>query len=117
MERVDDKVAKYRHLAEAYEVPLMVAVGAHRFTGVTLQHVKDVITGLPAPKMTFQFSPGDPFIGEHPVTAAPVAPWRWPKELAGLLWIENELPFRVAAQINPSAKRQMPRQLLPPDGG
>jgi hypothetical protein len=115
MERVEAKVSKYRELADAYGVPLIVAVGAHRFTGVTLQHVKDTITGLPAPKMTFQFSPGDAYIGEQKVTMAPVPAWKWPQDLAGLLWIENELPFRVAAHINPDATRQMPRQLLPPD--
>ena len=33
MERIGEKVHNYRRLAETYEVPLMVAVGAHRFTG------------------------------------------------------------------------------------
>ncbi|MCW2938591.1 MAG: hypothetical protein JWN00_1576, partial [Actinomycetia bacterium] len=40
MERVEDKVRIYRDLADAHEVPLIVAVGAHRFTGVTLEQVR-----------------------------------------------------------------------------
>ncbi len=117
MQRVEEKVRTYRGLAEAYDIPLMVAVGAHRFTGVTLEHVKDMITGLPSPKMTFQFDTGDPYIGEQTVTAAPVPPWQWPEDLSGLLWIENQLPFRLAARVNQSARRLMPRALLPaPDG-
>lgn len=67
MERVEEKVKTYAELANAYEVPLIVAVGAHRFTGVTLGHVDDILTGLPAPKVTFQFDAGDPYIGEQAV--------------------------------------------------
>jgi hypothetical protein len=116
MERVEEKVHTYRGLAEAYGVPLIVAVGAHRFTGVTLEHVKDMLTGLPAPKITFQFDAGDPYIGEQTVTAAPVPPWQWPEDLAGLLWIESQLPFRLAVCVNRSPRRQMPRALLPTPG-
>jgi hypothetical protein len=39
MERIADKVRKYRELALAYGVPLIIAVGAHRFTGLTLEHL------------------------------------------------------------------------------
>jgi hypothetical protein len=35
MEGIDEKVRKYRGLAVQYRVPLIVAAGAHRFTGVT----------------------------------------------------------------------------------
>jgi hypothetical protein len=52
MEGITEKVRKYKSLAARYEVPLIVAVGAHRFTGVTLQQLDDVLTGLPAPKIT-----------------------------------------------------------------
>jgi hypothetical protein len=58
MEGITEKVRKYKSLAARYEVPLIVAVGAHRFTGVTLQQLDDVLTGLPAPKITFQFNAG-----------------------------------------------------------
>ena len=67
MEGITEKVRKYKNLAARYEVPLIVAVGAHRFTGVTLQQLDDVLTGLPAPKITFQFNAGDPFIGQQTV--------------------------------------------------
>jgi hypothetical protein len=112
MERVGEKVRNYRRLAEAYEAPLMVAVGAHRFTGVTLQYVDDILTGLPAPKISFQFGPGDPYIGEQAVSTAPVPPWQWPEDLAGLLWIDSQLPFNLTPRPNPAARRQMPSALL-----
>jgi hypothetical protein len=114
MQRVEGKVRAYRDLADVYQVPLIVAVGAHRFTGVTLDHVRDMITGLAAPKFTFQFDYGDPYIGGQSMTLAPVPPWPWPDHLAGLLWIENQLPFPIAANVNPHPRRQMPQALLPP---
>jgi hypothetical protein len=86
MERIEGKARSYRTIAERHGVPLVVAVGAHRFTGVTLGHVDDMLTGLPAPKITFQFNAGDPYIGEQTVNMAPVPPWQWPDGLAGLLW-------------------------------
>ena len=110
--RVEEKVRKYRELAEAYGVPLIVAVGAHRFTGVTLQNLDDVLTGSPAPKMTFQFNAGDPFIGEQTVNWAPVPPWVWPQNLAGLIWIDNQRPFELTARLNPTRHRQIPRALI-----
>ena len=73
-----------------------------------------MITGLPAPKLTFQFDYGDPYIGEQSMSLAPVPPWPWPDHLAGLLWIENQLPFPIAANVNPHSRRQMPPGLLPP---
>ena len=82
-------------------------------TGVTLCHVDDILTGLPAPKITFQFNVGDPFIGEQSVSMAPVPPWGWPGELAGVLWIENELPFKLTARRNPTAQWKLPAALLP----
>lgn len=113
IEGVEEKVRKYRSLAEHYAVPLIVAVGAHRFTGVTLEHLDDVLNGLPAPKMTFQFNAGDLFMGTQTVTLAPVAPWQWPTYLAGLLWAANELPFNLTVRPNPRARRRMPPALLP----
>jgi hypothetical protein len=112
MEGITHKVRKYKNLAEQYGVPLIVAVGAHRFTGTALQHLDDVLAGLPAPKMTFQFSPGDPVIGQQTVQMGPVPPWDWPSDLAGLLWIANQLPFNLTTRPNPSARRPMPSMLM-----
>lgn len=61
MDGIEGKAGKYSGLAEEYAVPLVVAVGARRFTGVTLGHLDDVLKGLPAPKITFQFDAGDPY--------------------------------------------------------
>jgi len=113
MEGIEGKVRKYRALAEQYAVPLIVAVGAHRFTGVTVTHLDDALTGSPAPKITFQFDASDPYIGTQTVNLAPVPAWSWPDDLAGLLWIENQLPFSLAARPNQAARRQMPPALLP----
>jgi hypothetical protein len=112
MEGITEKVRKYKSLAARYEVPLIVAVGAHRFTGVTLQQLDDVLTGLPAPKITFQFNAGDPFIGQQSVNMAPVPPWEWPSDLSGLLWIANQLPFDLTGRPNPAARRRMPAALM-----
>jgi hypothetical protein len=111
MQRVREKAHGYRDLARTYDAALIVAIGAHRFTGVTLEHVDDMLTGLPAPKITIQFDYGDPFIGGQTVTAGPVAAWPWPEELAGLIWIENQLPFKLTARPNPAARRPMPSAL------
>ncbi len=112
MEKVEEKTRRYGTLARAHRVPLIVAAGAHRFTGVTLEQVDDMLTGLPAPKITFQFGPGDPCIGQQAVRMAPVPPWRWPEDLAGLVWIDSHLPFPLTARPNPAGRHQMPRQLL-----
>lgn len=108
MDHVKGKARSYGLLAEAYDVPLIVAVGAHRFTGVQLQHIDNILAGLPAPTLTFQFNVGDPYIGEQEINLMPVQPWQWPSELSGLLWIENKLPFNLTARPNPTARRHMP---------
>jgi hypothetical protein len=113
MEGITEKVRKYKKLAAQYAVPLIVAVGAHRFTGVTLEHLDDVLAGLQAPKMTFQFNAGDPFIGQQTVRMASIPPWDWPGDLAGLLWVTNQLPFGLTARSNPTAQRPMPAALMP----
>jgi hypothetical protein len=110
---IEGKARKYRKLAEQYAVPLIVAVGAHRFTGVTLDQLDDVLNGLPAPRIIFQFNAGDPFIGEQTVNMAPVPPWNWPGNLAGLLWVANQFPFDLTVRPNPAAGRTMPAALLP----
>jgi hypothetical protein len=113
MEGIEEKARKYKGLATRHGVPFIVAVGAHRFTGVTLEHVDDMLTGLPAPKITFQFDASDPYIGTQTVNWEPVPPWPWPGELAGLLWIANQLPFDLTARPNPTALRPMPAALTP----
>lgn len=112
MEKIGEKTRRYGTLASAYGVPLIVAAGAHRFTGVTLEQVDDMLTGLPAPKITFQFDAGDPYVGQQAVRMAPVPPWRWPEDLAGLVWIDSHLPFPLTARPNPAGRHQMPQQLL-----
>jgi hypothetical protein len=107
MDGIEEKVRKYRGLAAQYEVPLIVAVGAHRFTGVTLEYLDDVLRGLPAPKITFQFNAGDPYIGTQMVNLARIPPWDWPSDLAGLIWIANRLPFSLTTRPNPTAQRPM----------
>lgn len=112
MDKAAGKVRTYRALAESYGVPLVVAVGAHRFTGVTLADVDDMLTGLPAPKISLQFDASDPYIGEQTVRWEPVPPWPWPEELAGLVWIDNELPFKLTVRPNPDTRRPTPKALL-----
>lgn len=112
MEGIDEKVRKYKRLAAQYRLPLIVAVGAHRFTGVTLEQLDDRLTGLPAPKITFQFNAGDPHIGTQTVNMGPIAPWPWPDALSGLLWVENQLPFRLTSRPNPTARRPIPPELM-----
>ncbi len=112
MEQVRQKVRTYRALAQQYDVPLLVGVGAHRFTGVRLQHIDDILTGLDAPKIAFQFSAGDPYIGEQTVRWAPAPPWQWPEDLSGLMWIENVLPFKIITRPNLGARRKIPGALI-----
>jgi hypothetical protein len=112
MEQVKEKTHTYQGLAAKYGIPLIAAVGAHRFTGVTMQQVQDLLTGLPAPKISLQFNWGDPYIGEQTVQLGPVSPWQWPRGLDGLLWINGELPFALTAFPNPTALRQMPAALF-----
>ncbi|KWX03235.1 hypothetical protein LI90_4286 [Carbonactinospora thermoautotrophica] len=112
VERVGEKIAKYRELAATYEVPLVVAVGAHRFTGVGLEELDDLLAGRQT--ITFQFNAGDPFIGEQTVQLDRPRHWRMPPELSGLLWISNQFPFALTARPNPTAQRPMPHALLNP---
>jgi hypothetical protein len=114
MDGIAGKARKYKSLAELHAVPLIVAVGAHRFTGVTLEHLDDALTGLPAPKITFQFNPGDSFIGQQTVSMTPFPPWEWPDGLAGLLWIANQLPFGLTPRPGPAGRRPIPAAQLAP---
>ncbi|MFV2110572.1 hypothetical protein [Micromonospora sp. LOL_015] len=96
-------------------MPLVVAVGAHRFTCVELSDVDDLLAG--APTISFQFNPGDTFIGSKTINLARPDRWRMPADLAGLLWLHNQPPFAATARPNPEARRPLPRQLLLATGG
>src|SRR5438270_7012378 len=56
-EPVDRKAAIYAALIEEYDAPLFVAIGAHRFTGVELSDVDDLLAGRMTVK--FQFNGSD----------------------------------------------------------
>ncbi|WP_182885746.1 hypothetical protein [Microbispora sp. H10885] len=103
---VRGKISKYRKLVEEHELPLVVAVGAHPFTGLGLRELDDLLTGEQV--ITFQFKPGDAYIGK---AAVPPSRWDVPAELAGLLWIDNKFPFTMTSRPNPSAHRPMPALL------
>ncbi|MBP2702922.1 hypothetical protein JOL79_03785 [Microbispora sp. RL4-1S] len=103
---VKGKISKYRKLVEKHELPLVVAVGTHPFTGLGLQELDDLLTGEQV--ITFQFNLGDAYIGGP---AVPSPRWDMPPELAGLLWIDNKFPFTVTSRPNPSAHRPMPALL------
>jgi hypothetical protein len=102
-DRVEDKVRKYAGLAESFDVPLVVAVGAHRFTGVGLKHLDDLLAG--SLTTTMQFNIGDTWIGEETVDLGRPDRWEMPAELAGVLWVDNQWPFDLAWRANPAARR------------
>jgi hypothetical protein len=89
-------------VADQYDVPLVVAVGAHRFTGVDLDDVDDMLSGQRT--VSFQFGASDSYIG----TASITEPWTMPERLSGLLWLNNREPFGATARPNPHARRPMP---------
>ncbi|WP_169454361.1 hypothetical protein [Catelliglobosispora koreensis] len=51
---VDEKVKKYAGLAGRCQVPLVAAVGAHRFTGVGRHEVDNLLAGEPT--ISFQLT-------------------------------------------------------------
>lgn len=107
---VEEKVSKYRDLAKKTGLPLIVAAGAHKFTGLEVRQLDDLLTGTHT--LTFQFSPGDTFIHE-PVTLQPGRPPRWamPAELAGVLWVDNAFPFTTHWRPNHDALTPAPADL------
>ncbi|MGI5151444.1 hypothetical protein ACQEVC_34610 [Plantactinospora sp. CA-294935] len=111
---VDGKVRKYAAIAERYDVPLVVAVGAHRFTGVDLDDVDRLIAGQAV--ITFQFNPGDTFIGDRTINLAHPPRWTMPPELSGLLWLNNHPPFEATARLNSQAARPTTITAPPRDG-
>ncbi|QKW47917.1 hypothetical protein [Streptomyces microflavus] len=104
---IQKKISKYRALAEEAGVPLIVAVGADKFTGLEVQHFDDLLRG--APTLSVQFNFGDSFI-HKPVDIDPFNPPRWtmPPDLAGVLWVNNQFPFISTWRTNPGATTPAP---------
>lgn len=82
---------------------MIVATGAHAFTGVQLRHLDDLLEGNPT--ITFQFNYGDVAIGEWTGPLDRPTPWTMPPELSAIVWIDNRFPFTAAARVNPHARR------------
>lgn len=106
---VDEKVRKYAALADRFQVPLVAAVGAHRFTGVGIEEVDTLLTGEPV--ISFQYNVGDQFIGEQTVNLGHIPRWTMPAQLSGLLWLHNQPPFAATARPNPVAALPFPAVL------
>lgn len=102
LDAVSAKVAKYHRLAVHFDVPLVVAVGSHKFSNITLDMVEDLLMGNQS--ITFQFSPGDLHIGEGEIVLG-LAPRALPDDLSALLWMSNEFPFRGELRVNQAASR------------
>jgi len=62
---------------------LIVATGAHAFTGVQLRHLDDLLEGNPT--ITFQFNYGDVAIGEWTGPLDRPTPWTMPPELSAIV--------------------------------
>ncbi|WP_033822962.1 hypothetical protein [Kitasatospora sp. MBT63] len=113
-QRIGEKVSKYRDLARELRVPLIVATGAHRFTGVGLEQLDHLLAGQPV--LTIQFGYGDTHAGQ-PVNVDLGAPARWsmPPDLAGVLWINTTSlggpPYPAHWRPNDSALRPAPAAL------
>lgn len=105
----EEKAGKYTGLADRHGVPLVVAVGSHRFTGVDLDDLDALLSGDPT--ISFHFNIGDGFIGTKSVNPARPARWAMPANLAGLLWLHNQPPFGATARPNPTGYRCMPAGL------
>ncbi|WP_327009723.1 hypothetical protein OHA72_22335 [Dactylosporangium sp. NBC_01737] len=106
---VDEKVSKYAARANGNHVPLVVAVGSHRFTSVDLDDLDALLDG--SPTMNFHFNVGDSFIGTKSVNPASPARWTMPTNLAGLLWLHNQPPFGATARPNSNGHQLMPPPL------
>ncbi|MFD9374189.1 hypothetical protein ACFWBH_01395 [Streptomyces sp. NPDC059999] len=104
---IDKKVSKYRALAREAGLPLIVAAGADKFTGLEVQDLDDLLQGVPTLSVQFDF--GDSFI-HHAVEIDPLNPPRWtmPPELAGVLWVDNVFPFATEWRPNPTAAAPAP---------
>jgi len=97
---VEEKVAKYRALSREREVPLVVAVGSHKFTGVTLDTLDKALTGAEAPHFEIQFGAGDTFlVAPTTIEWGPIEPWPMPPDLTALMWVDTRFPFAASLPI------------------
>jgi hypothetical protein len=97
-QRIEGKISKYASLAKAFDVPLTIAVGAHRFTGLRLEHLDSLMNG--SMTTTFQFTAGDGFIGSQEIQLGGAPRWAMPDALAAVLWIDNVFPFQATMRPN-----------------
>ncbi|MEU0661079.1 hypothetical protein [Streptomyces lavendulocolor] len=87
-----------------------MAAGAHKFTGLQVQQLDDLLAGTSTLSVPFNF--GDTFI-HHPVEVDPLNPQRWamPPELTGVLWGSNDFPLTTVWRPNPTAATPAPPAL------
>lgn len=106
---VEAKVGKYRALSQRRRVPLVVAVGSHKFTGVTLDNLDNALRGSDSPMFSMQFGFGDAFlVPEITIEMKPAEPWPMPADLAALMWVDTAFPFTVDLRPNPAATLPLP---------
>ncbi|MGW2651614.1 hypothetical protein ACWC2T_43780 [Streptomyces sp. NPDC001393] len=107
---IEEKVSKYRDLVKATGLPLIVAAGAHRFTGLGVKQLDHLLNGEHT--ITVQFDYGDSFI-HKPLEAQLGNPPRWamPPDLAGVLWVDNTFPFTAVWRPNPETRNPAPARL------
>ncbi|WP_405542712.1 hypothetical protein OG478_13560 [Streptomyces phaeochromogenes] len=107
---IEKKISKYRSLAAETGLPLVVAAGADKFTGLGIEQLDCLLNGEHT--VTVQFNYGDTFIHD-PLDLQPGNPPRWsmPPELAGVLWMDNEFPFTATWRPNLKARTPAPDRL------
>ncbi|RZU03210.1 hypothetical protein EV645_7236 [Kribbella rubisoli] len=98
VQRIEEKVRRYEKLATTYDVPLVIAVGAHKFSGLELKHLDSLLAG--AMTTTFQFSAGDTFVGSKEINLGHPPRWFMPRALSAVMWIDNVFPFRATMRPN-----------------
>ncbi|REF00315.1 hypothetical protein [Thermomonospora umbrina] len=109
--KVNDKVSRYRQLADDLNVPLIVAVGAEPFTGVTLDVVDDLIAGRGTIVIQFNGSDLTRGVSGGTLDLGRSARWEMPPNLAGLVWLQRDFPFSATARPNTGGRRPMPDAL------
>ncbi|MCT9075254.1 hypothetical protein [Streptomyces fulvoviolaceus] len=107
---IEEKVSKYRAVAKEAGLPLIVAAGADKFTGLGIEQLDCLLNGQPT--VTVQFNFGDTFI-HNPIEFQPDNPPRWtmPSDLAGVLWLDHEFPFTATWRANSEAQTPAPERL------
>lgn len=99
--KIEGKASKYRALAAELGVPLAVAEGAEPFTGVTLADFDNLLAG--SNTLVLQFNPQNLALK---LDAGEVSlhreGWTMPMALAGVLWLDRDLPFTATIRPNPA---------------